>query len=131
MSTLDTTTGSDSAALDDGKRADLSGPGIGTYDEVAAVLPTDYRPRLGLRETQEEIFVVKRLDRGRLYRRAGPGHGPGPADRGPATPGSTTCLDRDGSRTPICVPHQRRQGPFNPIRGRRSSKRRRSGSGWR
>lgn len=43
------------------KRADLAGPGIGTYEEVARVLPTDYRPLLDRKETQKAIFGVKRI----------------------------------------------------------------------
>jgi len=113
MSTLDTTTGSDSAALDDGKRADLSGPGIGTYDEVAAVLPTDYRPRLGLRETQEEIFVVKRLIEDRLCAELGLTMVQVPLIVASDT-GVNDMLDRDGSRTPICF-HISNDRDLHPI----------------
>ena len=28
------------------KKADLAGPGISTYEEVAKILPTDYKPIL-------------------------------------------------------------------------------------
>jgi aspartate--ammonia ligase len=41
------------------KRADLAGPGIGTYEEVEKVLPTDYETLLDRRDTQKAIFAVK------------------------------------------------------------------------
>jgi len=116
MSTLGTTTGSDSATLDDGKRADLSGPGIGTYDEVAYVLPTDYRPRLGLRETQEEIFAVKRLIEDRLCAELGLTMVQVPLIVASDT-GVNDMLDRDGSRTPICFHISNDRGPSSD-RGR-------------
>ncbi|MGZ4212669.1 MAG: aspartate--ammonia ligase [Actinomycetota bacterium] len=43
----------------DDKRADLAGPGIGTYEEVDRVLPRDYRSLLTPRQTQEAIYAVK------------------------------------------------------------------------
>jgi hypothetical protein len=42
------------------KRAELAGPGMGTYEELARVLPNGYRALLGPRETQSAIFEVKR-----------------------------------------------------------------------
>ena len=42
------------------KRGGLAGPGIGSYDEVEQVLPSDYRPLLTPRETQVAIHGVKR-----------------------------------------------------------------------
>ena len=44
-----------------GKTADLAGPGIGSYDELAQVLPADYRTLLNRRQTQRAIFAVKRF----------------------------------------------------------------------
>ena len=41
------------------KEADLAGPGIGDYAELEKVLPQDYHPILGPRETQEAIYIVK------------------------------------------------------------------------
>ena len=37
------------------KAADLAGPGIGTYEEVEKVLPTDYSSLLSPKETQIEL----------------------------------------------------------------------------
>ena len=47
----------DTIALD--KTADLAGPGIGSYDELARVLPADYDSLLNPRDTQRAIFAVK------------------------------------------------------------------------
>jgi aspartate--ammonia ligase len=44
----------------DAKRADLAGPGIGSYDELDRVLPKDYQSQLTPGETQEAIFAVER-----------------------------------------------------------------------
>ena len=43
----------------DAKKADLAGPGIGSYEELDKVLPDDYTPLLGPRETQAAIYAVK------------------------------------------------------------------------
>ena len=37
------------------KKADLAGPGIGSYDELKTVLPTDYEPLLNHRETMQAL----------------------------------------------------------------------------
>ena len=41
------------------KKADLAGPGISTYEEVAKILPTDYRSTLTPMETMEAVFLAK------------------------------------------------------------------------
>ena len=41
------------------KKADLAGPGIGSYEELETVLPNDYQPLLNPRETQEALFEAK------------------------------------------------------------------------
>ena len=82
------------------KASDLAGPGIGTYELVARVLPTDYESLLGRKETQKAIYDVKRY-----------------IEEGLATEldlmlvqvplivevasGMNDMLDRDGSRTPV------------------------------
>ena len=43
----------------DNKKADLVGPGIGTYDEVERILPADYKSLLNVKETQKAIYAVK------------------------------------------------------------------------
>jgi hypothetical protein len=42
------------------KKADLAGPGVSTYEEVAKILPTDYRPLLSPKDTMKALFDVKR-----------------------------------------------------------------------
>src|ERR1035437_6076248 len=42
------------------KKADLAGPGIGSYEELEKVLPIDYMPLLDPKETQRAITAVKR-----------------------------------------------------------------------
>jgi aspartate--ammonia ligase len=41
------------------KKADLAGPGIGTYEEVERVLPRNYRSLLDPKDTQKALFAVK------------------------------------------------------------------------
>ena len=41
------------------KTADLAGPGISTYEEVAKVLPTDYESALSPMETMDALFAAK------------------------------------------------------------------------
>src|SRR5574341_498146 len=43
------------------KRADLAGPGIGTYEEIQQVLPADYRSLLGPKDTQHAVHALKRF----------------------------------------------------------------------
>ncbi len=45
------------------KEADLAGPGIGDYAEVAKILPREYASLLTPRETQEAIFAVNATSR--------------------------------------------------------------------
>ena len=41
------------------KKADLAGPGIGNYDDLAKILPTDYSTPLSPKETMKALFAVK------------------------------------------------------------------------
>ena len=47
------------------KKADLAGPGISTYEEVAKILPTDYESLLTPMETHEGALRGQALHRGR------------------------------------------------------------------
>jgi len=87
-----------SATLD--KKADLAGPGIGSYEELAKVLPTDYRSILDPKETQLALFAAKQAIEEGLCRELGliPVTVPLIVDR---DSGVNDYLDRDGSRTPI------------------------------
>ena len=82
------------------KEADLAGPGIGDYDELAKVLPTDYRSLLDPRETQGAIYAVKGYIEEHLCRELNLMMVQVPliVDVGS---GVNDMLDRDGSRTPI------------------------------
>jgi aspartate--ammonia ligase len=82
------------------KKADLAGPGIGDYDELLKVLPTDYRSLLDPRETQEAIFAVKGYVEEHLCRELGLTMVTVPLIID-AESGVNDYLDRDGSRTPI------------------------------
>ena len=85
---------------DKDKRADLAGPGIGTYEQVEKVLPTDYESLLDVRETQKAIYEVKDFIEDGLCRELNLMRVQVPliVDR---ESGMNDYLDRDGSRTPI------------------------------
>ncbi|MGZ4240828.1 MAG: aspartate--ammonia ligase [Actinomycetota bacterium] len=84
----------------DDKRADLAGPGIGTYEEVDRVLPRDYRSLLTPRQTQEAIYAVKNYIEENLCRELDliMVQVPLIVD---AESGVNDLLDRDASRTPV------------------------------
>ena len=86
-----------------GKRADLAGPGISTYDEVERILPTDYQSLLGPRETQEAVFEAKRLMEEGLCRELNLMMVTVPLIVD-VNSGVNDMLDRDGSRTPVQFP---------------------------
>lgn len=85
------------------KQADLAGPGISTYEEVAKILPSDYRPLLTPRETMQALFGVKRYIEENLCRELNLMMVQVPliVDR---ESGVNDMLDRDGSRTPVEFP---------------------------
>lgn len=85
------------------KRADLAGPGIGTYSEVAKVLPRDYASLLTPRETMQALFGVKNYIEENLCRELNLTMVLVPliVDR---QSGVNDMLDRDGSRTPVEFP---------------------------
>jgi aspartate--ammonia ligase len=82
------------------KRADLAGPGIGSYDQLEAVLPTDYRSLLDARDTQTAIYAAKQFIEDGLCRELGLQMVQVPliVDAGS---GVNDMLDRDGSRSPV------------------------------
>ena len=82
------------------KRADLAGPGIGNYDELEKILPTDYRSLLTPRETQRAIFEVKDYIEDHLCKELHLMMVQVPLIVDVAS-GVNDLLDRDGSRTPI------------------------------
>ena len=90
------------------KQADLAGPGIGDYDELARVLPDHYRPLLDPRETMRALYAAKRLIEDRLCEELNLTMVQVPliVDR---ESGVNDYLDRDGSRTPVTF-HIRNDG---------------------
>jgi len=88
------------AKLDDDKRADLAGPGIGTYEDVEHVLPRDYASLLTPKQTQEAIFLLRRFIEDGLCRELNLMMVQVPLIV-TAESGVNDMLDRDGSRTPV------------------------------
>ncbi len=82
------------------KIADLAGPGIGSYDELAKVLPADYHSILDPRETQLAIYAVKDYIEEHLCRELNLIRVQVPLIVDVES-GVNDMLDRDGSRTPI------------------------------
>ena len=82
------------------KKADLAGPGIGSYEELEKVLPKDYKSLLNPRETQIAIFAVKDYIEKNLCKELNliMVQVPLIVD---VESGVNDLLDRDGSRTPI------------------------------
>ena len=82
------------------KKADLAGPGIGNYDELAKVLPDDYQSLLEPKHTQEAITLVKRYIEENLCHELNLIRVEVPLIVDVES-GVNDYLDRDGSRTPI------------------------------
>jgi aspartate--ammonia ligase len=85
------------------KKADLAGPGVSTYEEVAKVLPRGYRALLTPRETMQALFGIKNYIEENLCRELNLMMVQVPliVDR---ESGVNDMLDRDGSRTPVEFP---------------------------
>lgn len=82
------------------KKADLAGPGIGSYDELENILPRDYRSLLTPRETQQAIYEIKNYIEQNLCEALNLMLVTVPLIVD-AESGVNDLLDRDGSRTPI------------------------------
>ena len=82
------------------KKADLAGPGIGSYEEIARVLPADYQSLLDPKETQKALRLLKVFIEDRLCQELNLIHVEVPLICD-AESGVNDMLDRDGSRTPI------------------------------
>lgn len=82
------------------KKADLAGPGIGTYEQVEKVLPKDYKSLLNRKDTQKAIMAVKRYIEDGLNEELNLMMATVPliVDK---HSGVNDYLDRDGSRTPV------------------------------
>ena len=82
------------------KKADLAGPGIGTYEEVERALPSDYESLLDVKDTQKAIFAAKNYIEENLCKELNLIMVQVPLIVEVAS-GVNDMLDRDGSRTPI------------------------------
>jgi len=82
------------------KKADLAGPGIGDYDELAKVLPDDYTSLLTPKETQKAILAVKNYMEENLCKELNLMMVTVPLIV-EVNSGVNDYLDRDGSRTPV------------------------------
>ncbi len=82
------------------KTADLAGPGIGDYDELAKDLPGDYTSLLTPAETQKAVFAVKSYIEENLCKELNLTMVTVPLIVDVES-GINDYLDRDGSRTPI------------------------------
>ena len=82
------------------KKADLAGPGIGSYDELENILTGDYRSLLTPRETQQAIYEVKNYIEENLCKELNLMMVTVPLIVDVES-GVNDLLDRDGSRTPI------------------------------
>jgi aspartate--ammonia ligase len=82
------------------KRADLAGPGIGSYEELEKVLPTDYESLLTPKETQQALYAAKAYIEQNLCRELNLIQVQVPLIVDVHS-GVNDYLDRDGSRTPV------------------------------
>ncbi|CAD7694682.1 unnamed protein product, partial [Ostreobium quekettii] len=101
------------AAVEAQKMADLAGPGIGNYGDVANILPANYSSLLTPKETQIAIFEMKKYIEANLCKELNLIMTQVPLIVDTAS-GVNDLLDRDGSRTPIGF-HIKNDHGQNPI----------------
>jgi len=89
--------------MTDDKKADLAGPGVSTYPEVAKILPTDYASPQTPMETMQALFDVKRYIEDGLSDELNLQMVQVPLIVTEES-GFNDMLDRDGSRTPVTFP---------------------------
>lgn len=82
------------------KKADLAGPGIGSYEELEKILPNDYTPLLTPKERMKALFAVKSYIEENLCKELNLMMVQVPLIVD-VDSGVNDMLDRDGSRTPI------------------------------
>jgi aspartate--ammonia ligase len=85
------------------KQADLAGPGISTYDEVAKILPNDYKPLLPPMKRMEALYMIKHYIEENMAKELNIQMVQVPLIVSKDS-GVNDYLDRDGSRTPIEFP---------------------------
>jgi aspartate--ammonia ligase len=82
------------------KQADLAGPGIGNYEDLEKVLPTDYQSALSPKETMRALYAAKQYIEENLCRELNLMLVQVPLIVDSSS-GVNDYLDRDGSRTPV------------------------------
>jgi aspartate--ammonia ligase len=82
------------------KKADLAGPGIGNYEELEKILPSDYRALLAPMERMKALFTIKEYIEKNLCKELNLQMVQVPLIVDVES-GVNDMLDRDGSRTPI------------------------------
>src|SRR5690242_4673153 len=82
------------------KKQDLAGPGIGNYEELEKILPSDYTSLLTPKQTQRALFAVKNYIETHLCKELNLMMVSVPLIVDVES-GVNDYLDRDGSRTPI------------------------------
>jgi aspartate--ammonia ligase len=82
------------------KKADLAGPGIGNYEELEKILPSDYRALLPPMERMKALFTIKEYIEKNLCQELNLQMVQVPLIVDVES-GVNDMLDRDGSRTPI------------------------------
>lgn len=82
------------------KKADLAGPGIGNYEDLEKILPTDYKSLLTPKDTQKAIFAAKNYIETNLCKELNLMMVQVPLIVDTES-GVNDLLDRDGSRTPV------------------------------
>ena len=85
------------------KQADLAGPGVSTYEEVAKILPEDYEPLQSPMERMEALFLIKDYIEKNLCKELNLQMVQVPLIVDLKS-GVNDYLDRDGSRTPVEFP---------------------------
>ncbi len=85
------------------KKADLAGPGVGTYEDLEKKLPSDYEPLQSPMERMKALFALKTFIEENLCKELNLQMVQVPliVDR---ESGINDYLDRDGSRTPVEFP---------------------------
>lgn len=85
------------------KQADLAGPGVSTYEEVAKILPEDYEPLQSPMQRMEALFLIKDYIEKNLCKELNLQMVQVPLIVDLES-GVNDYLDRDGSRTPVEFP---------------------------
>jgi aspartate--ammonia ligase len=85
------------------KTKDLAGPGVSTYEEVAKILPDDYKPVLSPKDRMKALYKVKNFIEENLCKELNLFMVQVPLIVSKDS-GVNDYLDRDGSRTPIDFP---------------------------